>query len=217
MREYRGEFEVHITVGLPDRGGRDRFLDWCRIHDFKFVHIILDRGDHIDQPMATWRRSQASLTTVLAEARVIATELQKIAFSVIRVKVEVDTLNQDVPQFDEEAIGHAASNYFEHHVKLLRDRPAPCDRLLRVCVEQQAHLSRNSWREPSQGKEERFVTSRYYRVGSASSRSQLQQLLECLNELGEQVIDVESEYCVYDTNLDLDRGWLGLEMLDCSG
>jgi hypothetical protein len=166
--------------------------------------------------MATWRRSEASLTAVLAEARVIATELQEAAFPVVRVKVEADTLNQEVPQFDEETIGHAASNYFEHHVKLLRDLTAPSDQLLRVCVEQHAHLSRNSWRELSQGKEERFVTSRYYRVGSASSRGRLQQLLDSLNELGEQVIEVESEYCVYDSNLDLDRGWLSLETLDDS-
>jgi hypothetical protein len=216
MREYRGEFEVHMTVGLPGQGGGDRFQDWCLIHKCKCVRIILARGEHVDQPMATWRRSQASLTAVLAEARVMATELQKAAFPVVRVKVEADTRNQDVPQFDEEASGHAASNYFEHHVKLLRDLTAPCDRLLQVCVEQHAHLSRNSWREFSQGKEERFVTSRDYRVGNESSRRRLRQLLDSLNELDEQVIDVESEYCVYDSNLDLDRGWLGLEMLNYS-
>jgi hypothetical protein len=108
LRAYHGEFEVHMTVGLPGQGGRDQFLDWCRIQYCKFVHIVLVRGDHVDQPMATWRRSQASLTDVLAEARAMATELEEAAFSVVRVKVEADTLNQDVPQLDEEAIGHAA-------------------------------------------------------------------------------------------------------------
>jgi hypothetical protein len=214
MREYRGEFEVHVTVELPGQGGRDRFQEWCRFHNCKFVHIVLARGEHLDQPMATWRRSRASLTAVLAEARVLATELQQAAFPVVRVKVEAETLNQDVPRSDEEAIDHAASNYFEHHVKLLRDLAAPCDRLLRVCVEQQAHLSRNSWRELGQGKEERFVTSRDYCVGSTTSRRRLEQLLGSLKELGEQVIEVESEYCVYDSNLDLDRGWLGFEIRD---
>jgi hypothetical protein len=213
MHEYPGEFEVHMTVGLSGQRRLECFQDWCRVHQCKCVHILLARGEHVDQPMATWRRSHASLTVVLAEARHIASELQKASFFVVRVKVEADMLNQNVPQLDEDAIEHPASNYFEHHIKLLRDRAAPCDRLLEVCVERHAHLSRNAWREPDQGKEERFVTSRYYRVGRASSDRQLRQLLGSLNEIDEQVIEVESEYCVYDSNLDLDRGWLTLRIL----
>jgi hypothetical protein len=213
MQEYYGEFEVHMTVRLSGQGGWERFQDWCRVHQCKCVHIMLARGEHIDQPMATLRRSQESLTAVLAEARLLAAELQEAAFPVVRVKVEAETLNQDVPQLDEDATRHATSNYFEHHVKLLRDRTAPCDRLLRVCVERQAHLSRNAWRESGHRKEERFLTVRHYRLGNRSSERRLRQLLDSLDEISEQVIEVESEYCVYDSNLDLDRGWLTSEKL----
>jgi hypothetical protein len=208
MREYPGEFEVHVTAWLTGQGGWERFHDWCALHQCKSVHIVLDRGEHADQPMATWRRSRTSLTPVLAESQLIAAELHTARFPVVRIKVEAGMLNQDVPRSDEEANRHAASHYFEHHVKLLRDRTAPCDRLLRVCMDQQVHLSRNAWRNRGQGLEERLVTLRSYRIGRMSSDRRLRQLLDSLNEIGEQVIEVESEYCVYDSNLDLDRGWL---------
>lgn len=208
MKEYHGEFEVHLTVGISGSGGGERFQDWCTAHKCKYVQIILARGEHVEQPMATWRRSHADFTTVLAEARLIAADLQNAAFPVVRVKVEADTFNRDVPELDEEAAGHAATNYFEHHIKLLRDRTAPADRLLRFCFDHGVHLSRNARRDLGHGKEERFVTARDYHIGSASSRRRLQRLLDSLDELGEQVIDVESEYCIYDSNLDLDRGWL---------
>lgn len=208
MQEYRGEFEVHVTVGLSDLGGRERFQSWCRLYACKPVHIVLARGEHAEQPMATWRRSGASLPVVLSEARLIAATLAKDDFPTVRIKVEVSTENEDVPSSDAEASKHSASNYFEHHVKLLRDETAPNDELLRVCGERSAHLSRNAWRDQGNGKEERFVTLRSYGVGSAASDLQLRQLLELLQAISEQVIEVESEYCVYDSNLDLDRGWL---------
>jgi hypothetical protein len=212
MREYPGEFEVHVTARLTDQGGWERFHGWCTLHQFKSVHIVLARGEHADQPMATWWRSRTRLTPVLAEAQLIAAELQSSGFPVVRVKVEAGLLNEDVPQSDEDAGDHAASNYFEHHVKLLRERTASSDRLLHVCEDQQVHLSRNAWRDRGQEHEERFVTLRSYRVGKASTDRRLRKLLNALNEIGEQVIEVESEYSVYDSNLDLDRGWLPSEM-----
>ena len=198
MHEYNGEFEVHVTVGLAEEGGWERFQAWCRLHQCKSVHIVLARGAQIDQPMATWRRSRTSLPAVLADARPVAAELQKAGFPVVRIKVEAATINQQIPRADEDARGHTASNDFEYHVKLLRGRSAPCDRLLKVCSEQHAHLSRNALRERSEEQEERFVTLRCHGVGKASSDRRLQQLLASLDAIGEQVIEVESEYCVYD-------------------
>ncbi len=201
-----------MTVRLSGRDGWERFRDWCGTHQFNCVHIMLARGEHVDQPMATWRRSQASLSAVLAEATNVAAKLQKANCAVVRVKAEADLSNHDVPRHDEDVPGHAATQYFEHHVKLLRNCDAPCDRLLQVCGEHNSHLSRNARRELARGKEERFVTLRHYRLGSVSSLRELAVFLHSLKKLGEQVIEVESEYCVFDSNLDLDRGWLTSEL-----
>jgi hypothetical protein len=210
MPEYFGEFEVHVTVQLVDPASRNRFQDWCAHHQCKPVHIMLAQGEHAEQPMATWWRSRTSLTSVLVEARILEADLQSAGFSVVRIKVEAGLRNQDIPPLDTEVNAHVDSNYFEHHIKLLRDRTASSDRLLGVCVNQSAHLSRNARRDRTHGKEERFVTVRSYRMGQEASFRQLRQLLDSLNEIGEQVLEVDSEYCVFDSNLDLDRGWLPL-------
>ena len=81
-------------------------------------------------------------------------------------------------------------------------------RHLACCNEFGAHLSRNAWRENSQGYEERFVTVRHYRIGRAAAEQRLQRLLAALAELGENIVEVESEYTVYDSNVQLDAGWL---------
>ena len=208
MRHYCGDFEVHLTVLAPDKPRLVRFQEWCRIREYKCVWIVLARGEHVEQPMATWRRRDTNLTRVLEEAEHHARELKRDAIPVVRVKVEAAPHNDEIPLVDADALAHPVGNYFEHHVKLLRDKTAPCEALVRVCQRFGAHLSRNAFREAGAGQEERFVTIRSYSVGWVSSEQQLRQLLVVLKGIGEQIIEYESEYCVYDSNLRLDAGWL---------
>jgi hypothetical protein len=124
------------------------------------------------------------------------------------VKIEAAPANADVPIRDADAVGHASENYFEHHVKLLRAVGTPRDALTQLCETFGAHLSRNAFRDAAEGHEERFVTLRSYGTGAATSGQELQRLLTALRETGEHVIEHESEYCVYDSAVKLDAGWL---------
>jgi hypothetical protein len=208
MIDYAGEFEVHVTVRPPSGAAFQRFRAWCLLHDCKCVRIVLARGEHVEQPMATWRRGATTLPVVVEETRHMIGELERVAIPVVRVKIEAAPDNDGVPQNDAEAAGQDEANYFEHHVKLLRDPAADRERLLKMCVEFGSHLSRNAWRENPQGLEERFVTMRSYNVGRANADARLQRLLAALADLGEKVIEVESEYNVFDSNVQLDAGWL---------
>lgn len=208
MRNYRGDFEVHLTAKAADSATRERLREWCDARGFKCVWIVLARGEHADQPMATWRRGRTALPAVVEEANRHAAELAALGIPVTRVKVEAAPFNDEIPARDEEASNHAPENYFEHHIKLLRNAAAPRDALLRLCDAHGAHLSRNAFRDAPEGKEERFVTLRAYGVGSASSNRQFRRLLAALRECGEHVLESESEYCVYDSALSLDAGWL---------
>lgn len=208
MRYYRGDFEVHLTVLAPDKPRLARFQEWCRIRGCKCVWIVLARGGHVEQPMATWRRRDTNLARVLEEAERCARELNRDGTPVVRVKVEAAPHNDEIPLVDADALAHPVENYFEHHVKLLRDKTAPREALVRACERCGAHLSRNAFREAGAGQEERFVTIRSYGVGWVASERQLQQLIAVLKGLGEQIIERESEYCVYDSNIGLDAGWL---------
>ena len=206
MHNYRGNFEVHLTVCAASR--LEAFRAWCEGARCKCVRIVLARGDHVEQPMATWRRGGTVLSEVLAEANQRAQELKRVGFEVVRLKIEADPANDDVPATDEAALLAPASLYFEHHVKLKREAAAGTEMLLPLCVEQGAHLSRNAWKTFAEGFEERFVTLRSYRAGWSTSDQQLQRLIAALRAAGEQIIDIESEYTVYDSNLALDAGWL---------
>jgi hypothetical protein len=209
MHDFRGDFEVHVTVVVSDKPELVRFQEWCRAQGCKCAWIVLSRGLLAQQPMATWRRRNTILARVVQEAEQCMADLSRAGLSVVRVKVEVSPDNEEVPLLDEDAAAHGAGSYFEHHVKLLRDKAARREGLVRACEQCGAHLSRNALRETGDGREERFVTLRSCGVGLASSERKFQRLLAALQELGEQIIDHESEYCVYDTNLGLDAGWLG--------
>lgn len=206
MLDYRGNFEVHLTVRAG--GALDAFRAWCEAQRCKCVRIVLARGVHVEQPMATWRRSDTVLPDVLAAATERARDLERAGFSVVRVKIEAEPSNDDVPATAAAALVQPPANYFEHHVKLRREAAAGRELLLRVCLDHAAHLSRNAWREPAEGFEERFVTLRSYRMGRSASKRRLHRLLAALEGVGEQIIKVESEYTVHDSNLALDAGWL---------
>ena len=208
MLDYRGDFEVHLTVQPASDAEFRSFQDWCDTRNCKCVFIVLARGDHPEQPMATWRRSGTALPLVVAEANQAAAELDRAAITVVRVKIEANPFNEDVPVEDAEAAPLPGDNYFEHHIKLLRDPAAGSEPLLQTALEHGAHLSRNAWRRLSQEREERFVTLRCHQVGRNSSDRLLEKLLAALRNAGEQIIETESEYSVYDTNVPLDRGWL---------
>jgi acetyl-CoA acetyltransferase len=205
MPEYHGHFEVHLTARTDDRAAAERFAGWCHGRGLKCVHIVLARGATTDQPMATWRRSATALSAVLTEAHRLAADAADAGFAVVRLKVEVDPNNVDVPVTD--ADPHPPETYFEHHAKLLRPSGADRTELLAVCERHAAHLSRNAFRDGGEV-EERFVTLRNYGVGRVTALARMEQLLADLHALGETVVECESEFCVFDTNLNLDAGWL---------
>lgn len=206
MRDYRGNFEVHLTVRTV--GPTDQFRNWCVAEQCKCVWIVLDRGAEVQQPMATWRRASTVLPAVIAQAHQRAEALEQAGFEVVRVKIEADPSNEQVPATDEAARLESSSQYFEHHIKLRRNVSAGREMLLQICLKHAAHLSHNAWRQPVNGVEERFVTLRSFGVGRSTSEEQLRRLLAALEAEGEEVIEVESEFAVYDSNLTLDNGWL---------
>ena len=172
------------------------------------MHIVLSRGNAASQPMATWRRSSTVLSSMRDEADGFAADAVQAGFELTRVKIEAAPGNEDLPQTDQEASTEPDANYFEHHIKLDRPREASVEKLTELCESHGAHLSRNAFRQTAGDREERFVTLRTYAVGDQTSQRQLAALLDCLAAVEEDVIETESEYCVYDSNIALDAGWL---------
>jgi len=205
--QFPGDFETHLTVRLADGQTVESLRAAPAARGLKCTHIVLARGRSASQPMLT-RDGRGTLAGQLAEAAALRRALEADGFVVSRVKVEAAPWNQGVPQSDADGAAHPADRYFEHHVKLLLDDRADLHALARLAARHGAHLSHNALRRRDDGRLERFVTQRCHGVGRHTARARLEALLAELHSECYEVIDVEEEFVVYDSDLSLDAGWI---------
>jgi hypothetical protein len=205
--DFTGEFETHITVRLDNSIGLDRLQQWCSDRDLKFLHILLDRGETVSQPMLT-RRGRRNFADELKIANHLAEDLNAEDFPVIRIKIEAAPWNQGVPTSDAEALANHANRYFEHHVRLSIEPTTDLQPLRELAQTHSAHLSRNALQLGCNGCQERFITQRCMGVGRSEAEKRLQILVDSIESLGYTPIDIEAEFVVYDSNFALDNGWI---------
>ncbi|MEV4500351.1 hypothetical protein AB0J84_32260, partial [Micromonospora arborensis] len=206
MLEVSGDFEIHITA---DGSQAEKLQAFASDHGVKFVHILLDRGASVSQPMLTLT-GRGTLTEQQDAVRRWRRELREAGIYPCRAKIEAAPWCTGVPQSDEQAAAEPDGRYYEHHVKLLLPSTAVADQdaLTDLVAPHGARLSRNARREFADGAQERFVNQRCHGVGLATARQQLDELVETLRTAGHQPTTVEQEYVVLDSNHDHDRGWL---------
>jgi hypothetical protein len=207
LRDFQGDFETHITVCLDAPERLVELQEWAAVHGLKCLHIILDRGEHVSQPMLT-RHGSGLLRDELAVALELSQLLAAAGFPVRRIKIEAAVFNQGVPQTNEEARGQRSDGYFEHHVKVALESDVSIAAIRDVAEAHSAHLSRNACRQRADGLQERFVTQRCHSLGRRDARRRLDGLLEALANLGHPIVKVEEEYVVYDSNMAVDAGWI---------
>jgi hypothetical protein len=205
VKEITGDFETHLTVHPNQAEGLAAFADE---HGVTFLHIELDRGAAMSQPMLTLRGS-GTLTEQRAVVQDWCRWLRVAGMDPIRSKIEATPWADGVPQHDSDALDEPADRYFEHHLKLRL--PAGLTDLIAVTDLVEPHgarLSRNARKRSADGTETRFVNQRCHRVGRATASRRLDRLVTALREAGHEIVSVEQEYVVHDSNLNLDNGWL---------
>ncbi|MBS1913573.1 MAG: hypothetical protein JST22_16420 [Bacteroidetes bacterium] len=205
--EFTGSFETHITIVGDNAATLDAARRFADMHGMKFVHIVLDRGALMSQPMLT-RRGRGTLSDQLLVAGQLAGKLRGAGVTVIRVKIEAAPLNIGVPLTEDEALRLGPERYFEHHVKLLLPADADPALLCEVAQLRSAHLSRNVFKRMADGCVERFVTQRCHGVRREDARRRLTDLTQAIEPFGYPVLEVEEEYVVYDSDAAVDYGWI---------
>jgi Nucleotidyl transferase AbiEii toxin, Type IV TA system len=205
MADVRGDFEIHLTVYPSSANSLEAY---AREHGLKYSSIVLARGDNPVQPMVTVR-ARGRLDEVRAIGRKWERKLYAKDLYVMRTKIEAAPWNDGVPVSDEDAVAEPEGRYFEHHVKLsLPDESA--DRLITLAelvIPHHAHLSRNARRRDGD-RHERFVTQRCHNVGRRTAQARLEELTAALRAAGQEILEVEAEYVVFDSALHHDSGWI---------
>jgi hypothetical protein len=184
-------YETHLTVDCSDL---DHLRAWASAADLKLTVIELARGRMPVQPMLTLRGD--TYDAQRARAREVAGSLRAAGFMPVRVKTESAPWAPEVPNGP-----CGEGRYFEHHVKLRLDEGADLGELAALVVPFGAHLSRNVRREG-----ERFVTQRCRGTDADGARLALGKLLDALS--GFDVLSVEREFVLYDSDESVDEGWL---------
>jgi len=186
-------FEIHLTVADLPAEAIDAFVQCCTLASAKPMLITLSRGEHIRQPMLTKVLYATSLAEILTDTDILCQSLSGRGYPVNRVKIEIPA--HHAATWQEPAL------YFEWHGKISYVEPAA---LLALCEHQEVHLSVNALRDDTGT---RFITLREY-GDETIFRERVAGLTAALLAGGWELTKQQAEYCVYDTNVTLDNGWL---------
>lgn len=203
---FIGAFETHVTVRCAD-DTVSRLDAWAATAGTKVTHIVLARGRQPSQPMLTVTGAGTVEEQRQAAGRLVD-ELEGAGFACVRVKIEASPWTEGVPMDDAQAELLGPEQYFEHHVKLLLPVDSDLDALAELVAPHRAHLSWNARRTVSGGRQERFVTQRCHRTGLANAGARLEALTAALRRAGHQLLSVEREFVVHDSNTAIDDGWI---------
>ncbi|MEZ6070020.1 MAG: hypothetical protein R3C10_07010 [Pirellulales bacterium] len=190
-------FEIHLTLDASQADDIELARRWTAESGLKWTEIELSRGDHPQQPMITFW-GQETLESQHDRAAEIQRGLASLGIRIVRVKIEVGST---------EALSAAPGQYFETHVKLRLTSAENRRAVHRVAETESAHISRNARRVLDDGTEERFLTQRSYTCSGFEAAVKQQELLEAVSAAGLNVMEVESEFVIFDSNIGLDRGW----------
>ena len=206
MAEVSGDFEIHITTYDSKAEALAAFAER---HEQKYVHILLDRGLHASQPMLTVTGS-GTLDQQRSAVEHWHDELRRADIRPTRTKIEAAPWCAGVPRTDREAADEPAGRYFEHHIKLLLPRVTVTElvTIADLAEPHGARMSRNARRQRTDGSQERFVTQRCHGVGLDTAKHRLDGLVSDLRGAGHEILRIEQEYVVSDSDLRYDNGWL---------
>lgn len=195
-----GIFESHVTVAVC---GPVAFAAQCELLKVKCLWIE-QTGERPVQPM-TASFHHGAFREAMFQMQAQAQHLARAGFSVIRTKLEAVGRHRDVPQTDGEAQQAPKSNYFEHHLNVGLLPGTDEAELAAACRALGAHFSRNARKADPR---ERFVTMRTYGLGQATANARFEPVLALFEARGLPIRNRVREYTVYDSALDVDRGWM---------
>lgn len=191
-----GVFEYHITV--EDTDDIDRFINVCRELRLKPIVIMLSSGEHAKQVM-TSNFVMGTYPDNLTEISDLAKKLETAGFPACRLKIEAKAKSKGVPLTSEQ-MATWESAYFELHFKVKTDDK---ERLFDLCKRRKALIAWNALKPEGAY----LITIRLFSCGLPDALSANKDFKNYLRSNGYTILQNQKEFVVYDSNIDLDRGW----------
>jgi hypothetical protein len=209
-----GTFECHIFCAPlnPSAEIKARFVEACEKVGVKALCLGLDyEGQGVIDVLQSTKYYELNNSKTAVERLVQDGLALSTHFEIIRLKLEAMAWNPGVPITNEQSHALPEGNYFEYHLKL--DAPVSLEN-----DEQLKQLARQLTQElgvrvpfscNNMGdKNQRFLNARTYGIGASESAAIVAQITEALLTKGFKVQKIIQEFIVFDTNKELDRGWL---------
>lgn len=201
-------FEIHLTTNHLADDQIPLFEKFCQNLGKKAVVIELPIGEHTQQPMMTFSKHAHHIKEILAYVDKLRPQFFAHHFDIIRTKIEIpaDDYHRYCQDFGDVA------GYFEWHGKVEFNSNYFLQELRQMAEYGGYHLSKNALKhQPNQ----RFVTYRdndhdafVQKVQTIKTHIQNKHVLYGSDKLfGLNLLKSQSEYCVYDDKLSLDKGW----------
>jgi hypothetical protein len=194
--EYEGYFEVHIT--LENTENITNISNGYS--ELKVINIDFSNNS-IQNHLMTSSKYKGTLSKVKNIINSLVNKLNKDNIKVYRVKIEASPFNNDIPYLEDRSI----ENYFETHIKVKIENK---NEVLKLCKENDVHLSRNSFKNLDNGKFEYFLTLRKYGMGLKDFLENVNNFTKLLKKNNIHILETIVEYCVYDSNVDMDNEWI---------
>lgn len=209
-----GVFECHIFCDPlePSKEEIQRFAESCTEIGTKPLCLGLDFAEvGVVNVLQTSKYYQcddvpAAVSLLLKDAEALGKN-----HNIIRLKLEAVTTNKGVPSNVQEESYIPGDCYFEYHLKINSPPTAEADERLKSLSRSLTKelnipvpFSCNNMKTHSQ----RFLNARTYGMGTEESFQVVDRIVKAAQNIGLEVTKIISEFIVFDTNKELDRGWL---------
>lgn len=197
-----GIFEYHVTVETNDI---DKFVETCHCLRVKPVVIMLNSGEHVKQVM-TSNFVMGIYPNNLKSIQELAKKLEMSGFPSCRLKIEARVSSRSKSRgipLTAEQMSVWKDAYFEFHFKVKVDQGGT-ERLFDLCRRKNGLIAWNGL------KPEGFylITLRICSGGLPEALSANKNFKNYLRSNGYTILQNQKEFVVYDSNPDLDKGWI---------
>ncbi len=196
--EMKNLFEIHITTSDIREAEISKFESFCHSIDAKPIIIELSEGKFHKQPMISKVIKCYNEKGLISEVERLIDCFKNENYPVLRTKIEIPLENEkDCTHFFQKD----TIKYFEWHGKIVSSE---LDTVSKICSVYQAKLSANALKNDTR---RRFITIRDFE-SSESIKSRIETLKVELSKINISIEKEEAEYCIYDSNKELDQGWI---------